>query len=75
VSRPVLVTAVAVVVGLLVDLATGYSPIPGYPALLGLVGGAALVYAAKGLGSLGLQQREDYYPDDAPADEQEDLRG
>jgi hypothetical protein len=74
-NRPVLVTAVAVVLGVLVDLATGYSLFPGYAALLGLAGGAALVFAAKGLGSAGLQQRERYYPDDAPADEQEDLRG
>jgi hypothetical protein len=75
VSKPVLITAVAVVVGVLVDLATGYSLYPGYAATLGLLGGAALVFGAKWLGGAFVQRPEDYYPEDAPADEQEDLRG
>jgi hypothetical protein len=75
VNRPVLITAVAVVVGVLIDLATGYSTFPGYAATLGLVGGAALVFGAKALGGAFVQRSEDYYPEDTPADEQEDLRG
>lgn len=74
-NRPVVITAVLVVVGFGVDLVTGYSLFPGYPAALGLVGGTALVLGAKALGNAVVSQREDYYADEAPADVQEDLRG
>jgi hypothetical protein len=73
--RPVPVIVVALVVGLLVDLVTGYSPFPGYGAALGLLGCSAIIYVSKWLGQALLQRPEDYYPDDVPNDLQEDLRG
>jgi hypothetical protein len=66
---------VLVVIGVLVDLWTGYSPFPGYAALLGLVGCAGIIIVSKWLGTVWLQKPEDHYPDDVPADVQEDLRG
>jgi hypothetical protein len=73
--RPLPVIAVALVVGLGVDLLTGYSPFPGYPAALGLLGGALLTFGAKsGLARL-VQRPNDYYPEDETPAVQEDLRG
>jgi len=73
-NRTVLVV-VLVVIGVLVDVATGYSPFPGYAALLGLAGCAGIIIISKWLGKIWLQKPEDHYPDDVPADVQEDLRG
>jgi hypothetical protein len=73
-NRTVLV-GVLVVIGVLVDLWTGYSPFPGYAALLGLVGCAGIIIVSKWLGTIWLQKPEDHYPDDVPPDVQEDLRG
>jgi prepilin signal peptidase PulO-like enzyme (type II secretory pathway) len=75
VSLPLRVTLVALVLGLLVDLVSGYSPFPGYGALLGLGGCAVIIVGSKWLGDRFLQRGEDYYPGEAPTDEQEDLRG
>lgn len=74
-SLPLRVTLAALVLGLLVDLATGYSLFPGYPALLGLGGCTVIIVGSKWLGDRFLQRGEDYYPGEAPTDEQEDLRG
>jgi hypothetical protein len=73
--RPVPVIAVALVVGLAIDLITGYSPFPGYGAALGLLGCSVIIYVSKWLGTVFIQRSEDYYPEDVPADLQEDLRG
>jgi hypothetical protein len=73
--RPVPVIVVALVLGLILDLITGYSPFPGYGAALGLLGCSAIIYLSKWLGTAFLQRPEDYYAEDVPADLQEDLRG
>jgi hypothetical protein len=73
--RPVPVIVVALVVGLAVDLVTGYSPFPGYGAALGLLGCSVIIYVSKWLGTAFIQRPEEYYPDDVPTDLQEDLRG
>jgi hypothetical protein len=54
---------------------SGYSPFLGYGALLGLGGCAVIIVGSKWLGDRFLQRGEDYYPGEAPTDEQEDLRG
>ncbi|MEX0869384.1 MAG: hypothetical protein WD011_06900 [Nitriliruptoraceae bacterium] len=48
---------------------------PGYAATIGLFGCIAIIVVSKWLGTVLLQRREDYYPNDIPADDQEDLRG
>jgi hypothetical protein len=73
--RPVPVIVIALVIGLGVDLLTGYSPFPGYGAALGLLGCSVIIYVSKWLGQVFIQRPEDYYVDDVPADLQEDLRG
>jgi hypothetical protein len=75
VIRPLPVTAVALVVGLMADLLTGYSPFPGYAAALGLGGCTVIILLSKWIGKRLLQRPEDHYPEDVPADVQEDLRG
>jgi hypothetical protein len=79
--RPLPVIAVALLVGVALDVWHGYSPFPGYGAALGIVGTTVLVFGSKWVG-LGLQRPEDYYPEDVPADTEdlpdeleEDLRG
>jgi hypothetical protein len=73
--RPLPVIVVALVVGVPLDLWHGYSPFPGYGALLGIVGTTVLVFGSKWLGQTLIQRPEDYYPDDLPSDLEEDLRG
>lgn len=73
-GRPMLVTAAAFVLAVLADLAIGYSPFPGYGALIGLIGCIVIVVVSKWLGRF-LSRPEDLYPLDVPADVQEDLRG
>lgn len=73
-GRPLLITGAAFVIAVLVDLAIGYSPFPGYGALIGLVGCIVIVVVSKWLGRF-LSRPEDLYPLDVPADVQEDLRG
>jgi hypothetical protein len=72
---PLTVTAAAVVVGILVDLATGYSDFPGYAATLGLGGTALLVFGSKLVVGRIVQRPEDHYPDEVLGATQEDLRG
>jgi hypothetical protein len=73
--RPLVVTAVALVLGLLADLATGYSDFPGYAAALGIGGTFLLVFGSKALVGRVVARPEDHYPDEVLADTQEDLRG
>jgi hypothetical protein len=73
--RPLPVIVVALVVGIPLDLWHGYSSFPGYGATLGIVGTTVLVFGSKALGQGLLQRPEDYYPEDLPADLEEDLRG
>lgn len=70
-----LIVVATVAVGILADLVTGYSPVPGYGALLGLVGGAGMIIGSKWLGNKVLRRSGDYYPQDGPAQDAEDLRG
>lgn len=74
-SLPARLTLAALVIGLLADLVTGYSPFPGYAAALGLGGCTLIIVGSKWLGKRFLQRPEDHYPGEAPADVQEDLRG
>ncbi|MFA9432439.1 hypothetical protein [Egicoccus sp. AB-alg2] len=69
-----LVTAVAFVVVVLLDLVVQYARFPGYGALLGFAGCYLLVYVAKWLGQSVLQRRETYYADDLTPDVQDDVR-
>jgi hypothetical protein len=73
--RPVPVIVVALLLGLGLDLVTGYSPFPGYGAALGLLGCSVIIVVSKWLGKVFIQRPEDYYPDDVPDDLQEDLHG
>jgi len=68
------VTAVLFALGVLVDIATGAKNLPGYAASIGLFGCIVIVVVSKWLGG-ALSRPEDLYPDDVPADVQEDLRG
>jgi hypothetical protein len=72
--RAVAVTAIALVLSVLVDAVTGSKNWPGYSALIGLLGCIVIVVVSKWLGG-ALSRSEDLYPDDIPADVQEDLRG
>lgn len=74
--RALLVTAVLLVVGILVDVVTGAdSAFPGYAASIGLFGCIVIIIGSKWLGKLFIQAPEDYYPQDTPPDHVEDLRG
>lgn len=74
--RPVVATVLAFALSMLADVVAGEtSPFPGYPAAVGLVGCIGIIVISKWLGRVFLQRPEHYYPDDAPADLQEDLRG
>lgn len=73
--RPFAVLVVAILVGVGLDLLIGYSPFPGYAAVLGLVGAASLTVVAKmALGPL-LHRAPDYYPEDRAPDEGEGAHG
>jgi hypothetical protein len=72
--RALLVTGALLVVGVGLDVATGAKNFPGYAASIGLLGCIVIVVVSKWLGG-ALSRREDLYPDDVPADVQEDLRG
>jgi len=71
---PLIVTLVALAIGAGVDALIGYSRFPGYGALIGLLGCIVIVVVSKWLGRF-LSRPEDLYPDDVPADVQEDLHG
>jgi hypothetical protein len=70
----VTVTAALLALGVVVDIVTGAKNFPGYAASIGLVGCVVIVVVSKWLGG-ALSRPEDLYPDDVPADVQEDLRG
>jgi hypothetical protein len=73
--RPLVVTAIALVLGLVADLATGYSDFPGYAAALGIGGTVLLVFGSKLVVGRIVSRPEDAYPDEPLTDTQEDLRG
>lgn len=58
-----------------VDLAIDTSYPPGYSAMIGFAGCAAIVIVSKWLGKRFIQRDEDHWPNDIPADIEEDLRG
>lgn len=64
--RALPVIAVAVVVGLVLDVVVGYSA-PGYPAALGLGGCVLIIVASKWVGKRWLQKPQDYYGDREPS--------
>jgi hypothetical protein len=68
------VTAVLFALGIAVDIVTGAKNFPGYAASIGLLGCIVIVVVSKWIGG-ALSRPEDLYPDDVPADVQEDLRG
>jgi hypothetical protein len=68
------VTAVLFALGIVADVVTGTKNFPGYAASIGLFGCIVIVVVSKWLGQ-ALSRPEDLYPDDIPADVQEDLRG
>jgi hypothetical protein len=70
----VVVTLVALALGIGVDVLTGSKNAPGYSALVGLLGCIVIVVVSKGFGRV-LSRGEDLYPDDVPVDVQEDLHG
>lgn len=74
--RALAATVVAFALSVLADVAAGETtPFPGYPAAVGLFGCIGIIVISKWLGKTFLQRPERYYPDDVPADRQEDLRG
>lgn len=59
--------AVAVAVSVVIDLVLGYSPVPGYAAALGLLGGGALTVAGKVLLPRVVSRSPAHYPlDETP---------
>jgi len=70
----VVVTAGLFALGVALDVVTGAKNFPGYAASIGLLGCITIVVVSKWLGG-ALSRPEDLYPDDRPADVQEDLRG
>jgi hypothetical protein len=68
------VTAGLFVLGAILDVVTGASNFPGYAASIGLLGCIVIVVVSTWLGG-ALSRPESLYPDDVPADVQEDLRG
>jgi hypothetical protein len=68
------VTAALFALGVVADIVTGTKNFPGYAASIGLFGCIVIVVVSKWLGG-ALSRPEDLYPDDVPADLQEDLRG
>jgi hypothetical protein len=70
----VTVTAVLLALGVVADIVTGTKNFPGYAASIGLFGCIIIVVVSKWMGG-ALSRPEDLYPDDVPADVQEDLRG
>lgn len=76
--RPValVVSLVALAAAVAYDLTMGeVHYFPGYAASIGFFGCIAIIVVSKWLGHAFLQRPENYYPDDIPADDQEDLRG
>lgn len=70
-----IVTAAAFALGIVADVLTDAPYVPGYSATIGLAGCMVLIVATKWLGAVLIKRDEDFYPEDTPADSQEDLRG
>jgi hypothetical protein len=66
VTRRIVLTAVAFVVGVTVDLFVGDPTFPGFAATIGVAATLGLSLLAKGLVGPLVQRPEDYYPLDAP---------
>jgi hypothetical protein len=73
-QRILAVTGIAALVAIALDVVIGYSPFPGYGALIGFAGTVAIVVVSGWLTSL-LARPEGYYPDETPPDVEVDLRG
>jgi hypothetical protein len=63
--RALTLTGVLLALGIGIDTFVGYSPFPGYGALIGLVGCIVITAVSKWLGSTFLQRSEGYLGDDA----------
>lgn len=72
---PWIVTVIAFGAAVAIDIAMASSHVPGYSAAIGFLGCVIVVVVAKGLGKTLIQRSEGHWPDDVPADEQEDLGG
>jgi hypothetical protein len=68
------ITAVLFAASIAIDVVTSAKYFPGFAATVGLFGCIVIVVVSKWFGGL-LSRPEDLYPDDVPADLQEDLRG
>jgi hypothetical protein len=68
-----IVTAVAVPLGIGLDLIIDYSPYPGYGVSIGLLGCIAIIIGSKWVGKSLLDRPRDYYADDAAPDVQPDV--
>lgn len=73
-QRILVITGIAALVAVAVDAVIGYSPFPGYGALIGFAGTVAIVFVSGWLTSL-LARPENYYPDEAPPYVEVDLLG
>ncbi len=71
--RAVPVVVVAVLLGVGIDLLTGFSPFPGYAALLGVGGGTLLTLAGKVVLPALVAKVPAYYPDDETPPTQADV--
>ncbi len=67
------ITAIAVPLGIGLDLVIDYSPFPGYGVVIGLLGCMAIIIGSKWVGKLLLDRPRDYYADDAAPDVQPDV--
>jgi hypothetical protein len=72
-NRQLLLLAAALAVGAAIDVVVGYSPFPGYGALIGVVGTLLITAGSSGLTRLAARP-EDHYADERPRDLEEDLR-
>lgn len=72
--RALLVTSGLLLGSVVLDIVTDAKHVPGYSAAIGLVGCITIVVVSKWFGRF-LSRPEDLYPEDVPADVQEDLRG
>jgi hypothetical protein len=71
--RPLVLVAAAFAAGVVIDLVVGYSPFPGYGAVIGIAGTLLIAVASSGLTRLA-GRPEDHYPAETPREVEEDLR-
>ncbi|MFA9446902.1 hypothetical protein [Egicoccus sp. AB-alg6-2] len=69
------ITGIALVVVVALDLVVQYARFPGYGALIGFGGCVVIVVVSKWIGKRLLERPEGYYEHDVAPDVQEDLRG